>query len=307
MVGGTMPACASARRNHRSVIRLALGRCLFMTSAALLTVTGGSARADGVPEIRVDTLEVGTSTRDMKRKALQAVPLTQLPAAQRAVADSILQDISLFRRLPTIRCESDARIYTYFCDHPDVAVSIWRAMGVSGVKMTETGRGAFACDAGDGTLGQVEVLYRTAASSLVSCKGTFTSPLLPKPIKGSALMHVQVQTQRDPSGKTYIIHKADLFVSFPSTAVDAVARTIAPVSNKMMDRNFEEISLFIRMMDEASRRRPEWIFDVAPRLDGVAKERPAELVDLTRQVHAGSEANSRTRTAIVPVVGPATR
>lgn len=278
-----------------------------MTSAVLLAVTGSSIRADEIPEIRVDTLEVGTSSRDVKRKALQAVPLAQLPAAQRATVDSILQDISLFRRLPTIRCESDTRIYSYFCDHPDVAVSIWRAMGVSGVKMTETGRGAFSCDAGDGTLGQVEVLYRSAASSLVSCKGTFTSPLLPKPIKGSALMHVQAQTQRDPSGKTYVIHKADLFISFPSTAVDAVARTIAPVSNKMMDKNFEEISLFVRMMDEASRRKPEWVFDIAPKLEGVGKERPAELVDLTRQVNAGAVGNSTPRTAIVPVAGPATR
>ncbi len=306
MVGGTMPARASARRNDRHFIRRALGPCLLLASAALLTVASAPAHADEIPEIRVDTLEAGSSARDTKRKALQAVPLTQLPAAQRAVADSILQDISLFRRLPTIRCETDARIYTYFSDHPDVAVSIWRAMGVSGVKMAETGRGAFSCDAGDGTLGQVEVLYRTPASSLVSCKGTFTSPLLPKPIKGAALMHVQVQTQREPSGKTYIIHKADLFVSFPSTAVDAVARTISPVCNKMMDRNFEEISLFVRMMDEASRRRPEWIYDIAPKLEGVAKERPTELVDLTRQVNAGA-GNAKARTAIVPVAVPTTR
>lgn len=302
MVGGTIPARATARpENFRCRMLRQCGTPLRVAAALalLLVVTGRSVLADEIPEIKVDTLETGTSSRDAKKKALQVLPLAHLAPAQRAVADAIVQDISLFRRLPTIRCETDPRIYTYFCDHPDVAVSIWRAMGVSAVKMAETGRGAFSCDAGDGTLGQVEVLYRTPTSSLVSCKGTFTSPLLPKPIKGSALLHLQVQTQLDGAGKNCIVHKGDLFVSFPSTAVDAVARTIAPVSNKMIDRNFEEISLFVRMMDEAARRKPEWIYDIAPKLEGVGKERPVELVDLTRQVQGGAA----PRTAVIPVNG----
>jgi len=306
MVGGTIPVRASARPENirgRSTFRGGFPLRFAAVTTLLLLVAGQSAPADEIPEIRVDTLEAGTSSRDAKKKALQLLPLTHLPPAQRGVADAVLQDISLFRHLPTIRCETDPRVYTFFCDHPDVAVSIWRAMGVSGVKMAETGRGAFSCDAGDGTLGQVEVLYRSAASSLVSCKGTFTSPLLPKPIKGSALMHLQVQTQRDASGKSFIVHKADIFVSFPSSAVDAVARTIAPVSNKMIDRNFEEISLFVRMMDEAARRKPEWIYDIAPKLEGVAKELPIELVDLTRQVNGAA----KPRSAVVPVNGTATR
>lgn len=306
MVGGTIPARATARPENfrcRMPSRSGTPFRLVAAVALLLVVTGRSAIADDVPEIKVDTLETGTSSRDAKKKAMQLLPLTHLPPAQRAVADAVLQDISLFRHLPTIRCETDPRIYTYFCDHPDVAVSIWRAMGVSGVKMSETGRGAFSCDAGDGTLGQVEVLYRSATSSLVSCKGTFTSPLLPKPIKGSALMHLQVQVQRDGAGKNCIVHKGDIFVSFPSTAVDAVARTIAPVSNKMIDRNFEEISLFVRMMDEAARRKPEWIYDIAPKLEGVAKERPVELVDLTQQIHGAAA----PRSAVVPVNGTQTR
>ncbi len=71
-----------------------------------------------------------------------------------------------------------------------------------------------------------------------------------------------------------------MFISFPSQAVDFVARTIAPVTNKIMDKNFEEVSLFLRMMDEASQVRPDWIYEVSGQLDGVKKEDAGKLVEL---------------------------
>jgi hypothetical protein len=270
---------------RRNSLGSTLSTGVLLAVVAAFTGSAAETQAQAIPEIKVDTLEAGSSARDVKKRALQGLPLAQLSQANRAVADAVLQDVSLFRRLPTIRCETDSRMYGYFLDHPDVAVSIWRAMGISGVKMTEVAGGGFACDAGDGTLGQVEVLHRSPTSNLVSCKGTFTSPLLPKPIKGSAIMHLQVQHQRDATGKNYVVHKADLFISFPSHAVDAVAKTIAPVSNKMMDRNFEEISMFVRMMDEAARIRPAWVYDIAPKLEGVAADRPQKLVTLTQTIH----------------------
>jgi len=242
--------------------------------------------ASDVPDIRVETLNAGTSGRDERKLALQSLPLQRLTPEQRQKANAVLQDVSLFRRLPKIRCESDPRMHGYFCDHPDVAVSIWRAMGVSGLKMTKTAPGKYTCDAGDGTVGDMEVLYRTPSSSLVVCTGTFTSPLLPKPIKGAGLMHLQVTTQKDSLGNSLVTQQADMFISFPSQAVDFVARTIAPVTNKIMDKNFEEVSLFLRMMDEASQVRPDWIYEVSGQLDGVKKEDAGKLVELTKSIHA---------------------
>ncbi len=42
--------------------------------------------------------------------------------------------------------------------------------------MTKTAPGKYMDDAGDGTVEDMEVLYRTPSSSLVVCTGTFTSP-----------------------------------------------------------------------------------------------------------------------------------
>ncbi|GIT30470.1 MAG: hypothetical protein Ct9H300mP1_25160 [Planctomycetaceae bacterium] len=47
-------------------------------------------------------------------------------------------------------------------------------------------------------------------------------------------------------------HQAALFLAFPQQSVRNVAKLISPVTNMIADRNFRDISLFLRMMQVAS-------------------------------------------------------
>ena len=90
----------------------------------------------GTPErLRVSTSAAGTSSRDELSAAVHRLPLNELTSAHRNRVTTIANSPSLFRRLPTITCRTDPRVYSYFTQHPDVAVSIWRAMGISEMQM----------------------------------------------------------------------------------------------------------------------------------------------------------------------------
>ncbi len=72
-----------------------------------------------------------------------------------------------------------------------------------------------------------------------------------EPIQARAVLYVRTSFEVDNNGQQLVTHTADMFVAFPSQTVETVAKAMAPISNKITDKNFEEISLFLRMMQLA--------------------------------------------------------
>jgi len=236
-------------------------------------------------ELKVETLHAGTSQKKTRDEALLMLPIAQLPASSQQIAKGVVNNSSLYRRLPTIRCQVDHRIYRFFSDHPDVAVSLWRAMGVSKLQMFQTGEFEYEADAQDGTVGVITILLRTPTDCLLHCSGMFQSPVLGKPIQAQAIMHVRTSFEVTPAGQQLVTHNADMFVSFPSQTIETVAKAMAPISNKITDKNFEEITLFVRMMQLAMTQQPGWVEQMASKLDGVLAGRADSLLEVTAQCY----------------------
>jgi hypothetical protein len=254
---------------------------------------------------RVQTASEGTSSRAAKKAGIAALPLDKLTPEGRQKVQQILGSASIFRELPTLVFEVEPSVYQYFLMHPDVAVSIWRVMGVSNFKMFQTGPVAYEADVGDGTLGVIDVLYRTNSDSVVICNGSFKSPLLTKPIKANALMHLQSEFRQSRNGHKIVQHKLKLFVDFPSTTIETAAKIVTPVTNLIVDRNFYEVSMFLHMMSLAMARRPDWVQQLTAKLDGILEPSKMELANLTMQVHNGAvQAALQTVPGHAGIAGP---
>ncbi len=236
-------------------------------------------------ELRVDTLHVGTSQKKVRDEAMQLLPIPSLPAPYQQLVNGVVQNTSMYRRLPTIRCRVDHRIYRFFSDHPDVAVSLWRAMGVSKLQLLQTGEFEYEADAKDGTVGIITILLRTPTDCLIHCNGMFQSPMLTKPIQAQAIMHVRTAFEVSQDGQQMVTHNADMFVAFPSQTIETVAKALAPISNKITDKNFEEITLFVRMMQLAMSQQPGWVEQMASKMDGVLAGRADALLQVTAQCY----------------------
>lgn len=259
-------------------------RAQDIEKSSVIPIARSAPMADA-RRMTVKTIQTGDSSRPVRDAAVKQLPWSRLSGAQHAQARQVTNSISLFRRLPTLEIEADRRCYEFFASHPDVAVSIWRAMDISRVQMWQTGPDEYEIDTKDGSIGTVTVLHRSPESYLVICQGQFQSPALPKPIAANAMMHLQPRFSAD--GR--VTHTVDLFVSFPSTTVETVAKLIAPVSYKIADRNLEEISLFTRMMSIGMSEHPGWVQQMAGRLDGVIAGRPEELLLVTADVYSSAE------------------
>ena len=251
------------------------------------TSTSSETSESTRPQIQV--VDKGSSSRRTRRAAIDGLGLNRLPSQNRRYAQSIVDDISIFRRLPAYRCEVEPRVHDYFTHHPDVAVSVWRAMGVSQLQMWKTSDWSYGMDTKDGTTGTIQVLYRSRESCLIVCQGMFKSPYLQNAIAAKSLIHLRTRFSQDDSGRTLATHQADMFVQFPSQKVETVAKLVSPVSNVIIDRNFQEISLFIHVMGLAMGRQPGWVEKLAGSLDGIEEDERTELIKLTAAVYVDTQ------------------
>ena len=291
---------------------------LFRSSASVagegkvLQVDGEATAAARVAKerLRVHIARKGGSSKDELAAAVERLPLDRFSPEDRRKVNEVVDSVSLFRRLPTITCEADPRAYRFFAEHPDVAVSMWRVMGVSQMQMWQVSEREFESDLKDGTVGLITVLHQSPRLHVAMCEGEFKSPVLARPIRSTGLLAVQTEFWQDESGRRHITHSADMFVTIHSEAVEAVARLISPVSFKMADRNFEEVTLFLRMVDEAMTNHPGWVEQVADRVDGVLPGRDAELLKVTAEVYADAKRRTlrrRGEPAVLDVVRPRVR
>ncbi len=230
----------------------------------------------------------GISSAEAKRAAFAALPLKKLAPAVRQKILDVVDSAGMFRRLPTIIFASDPDAYEYFVYHPDVAVSIWRAMQISKLQLWQTGRFEYEGDADDGTIGTMDVLFQSPNLNLVYCEGEFKNPLLPKPIRAKSVILLRTAYSQENDGKTYITHTADLYVAFPSQTVESLAKILTPLSGRIADRTFSDISLFMKMMGMAMEKRPGWVEQIIGKMDGIPEMRRKQLLRLTARIYAAA-------------------
>lgn len=244
---------------------------------------------------RITVLEQGTSDRKALKASKATLPLNRLTPENRRRAEAVLGELSMFRKMPTLQLDVDHDAYRYFVDHPDVAVSIWRALGASKCQLWQTAADTYQTDVGDGSTGTMDVLLRSDTDHLVIGEGEFKSPLLVKPIKATGLLHLRTDYVIRQDGETEAICRGCLYVAFPSQTVETAAKVISPMTNKIIDRNFEEIGLFAHMMSEGMQSQPGWVENLAGRLDGVHDRRKSELLQVTARAYVANKKRELAR------------
>lgn len=247
------------------------------TPASKIVTVSGSSAEPSFPK--------GNSSDKTKAKALEALPLAQLSPEARARTEAIVHDVGFFRRTPTVTFACQPEVYTYFLDCPESAVSIWRAMEISQMKLWKIQPNKYQGDAGDGTTGTIEVLHRTPERILVYSEGEYKSPFLKKAIIARSILHLETTFFRETDGVVYTTHRADLFVSFPSQTIETIAKVLQPLTAPIADRTFTEVSMFLKMMSIGMARRPDWVQQMVVKMENVPDPYKTRLLELNAFIH----------------------
>ena len=287
-----------------------IGSCFRLTrlvvwgiAVALFAVASSSCSGDQLKELAekagIRILADGESSVGAEDQARSAMPLEGMTPENRQRAQLIIQERSHFRCLPTLKYTIDEPMFRYLLQHPDVAVSTWRVMGISRFEMWQTGDMEYEAEAIDGSEGIADILYQDDNQMVFVCQGRYHNPLLPRPMEASALIWFRAVYTPNAEGTHVVTQKADMFVRFPSSSVTAIAKVLTPVLHSLMDRNLFEISLYGSMMSRAVRDEPEWVIQVAQQMEGVLPQRKGELIEVARKPR-NVRRNGKTGVSSIP-------
>lgn len=269
-------------RSMRLLFRNVTALALSMVCTQAASTATAQDLAVLAQKVGVRVLAEATSDKDVMAWSRQRLPYPQMSPGARDRASRILANTSQYRRMPSLQYPVDPNMYQYLINHPDVAVSTWRAMGISKLQMSQKSRFEYEASAADGSDGIADVLWRDANQCLFIVEGRYNSPVLPSSINASALVWLQYRFVRNSKGEILVNQQVETFVHFHSAAIETIARLASRITNSILDRNVFEVSLYARMMSQAGQKDPRWISEVAARLDGVPANRRAELVRVSR-------------------------
>lgn len=260
--------------------------CCRLLALSLCAITSVAAQAQDLEQLAkkvgVRILAEATSDKDVLAYTKRRMPYNRMSRGAQQRATAILNDLSQYRRMPALQYPVDPNIYQYLINHPDVAVSTWRAMGISQLQMYQTAPFEYEAKAVDGSDGTADVLWRDGNQCLFIVEGRYNSPILPNPVQAKALVWLQYRFVKTAAGEYLVNQQVETFINFPSTAIETIAKIATSLTNSILDRNVFEVSLYARMMSQAGQKDPEWMSQVAQRMDGVKPQRKTELVRVSR-------------------------
>lgn len=228
-----------------------------------------------------------TAAQQQAERELLSRPL---PQRARARIQDVLNDACFFRRPASDRIACDPNFYRFVLSRPDVVVDIWRVLGVSDIRLRQTGPDQYFADDGSGTTTRLEYLYRGDDSYIVYAEGSYTGPLALRTMRGSAVLHLQTSHGVGADGRPQVTHRLDVFLRLHNLGAELVARGMTSQLGTMTDRNFHEVSTFLQSLAGRIESDADWSDRLAANLTGVSDETRLQFARVVAGMHAQQNA-----------------
>jgi hypothetical protein len=261
---------------------------LLLAVAAVAPATPGrAAESPAVPSLLPAFTDGGSSSREARRQAIEALPLDRMTEPQRRAVEKALRSTTLYRRLPvqTFTCDKD--LLAFALDNPESIVDIWRVLGISRLALDPAGPAQWRLADGYGTVGMLRLLHRERRGDRVTLvfhgRGAYSGSLAPKPLSGTCLLVVRHQpTAPAADGRERQQILIDAFLDMDGVGLEIVTRSLQPLIVRSAASNLHEICLFMATLSEAATDNPEGIVHLASRLTRTDPEDRQSLARIAR-------------------------
>jgi hypothetical protein len=269
-------------------VRLHGIRICWATLALMLAAGWAEAAA---PTAGSPDATQGTTSAAARKSAVQSIPFDKLDADSRKKVNSVLSNLSIFRRMPVRMVNCDPDLYLFLVRHPDIVVNIWEILGVSQLQMRQTDIDTFRITETEGAAATLEFLYHSSDTQIVYGSWTYTGPLLARKITGSCLAVLKTAYTKDSEGKYFVTSRLDGFLSVDSGGAEMLARTLQPLVVKNVDNNFIQTVAFLGSMSKTAEVNLAGMQRLAGRLSHVQSETRQQLSDVVASVANRAAAN----------------
>jgi hypothetical protein len=267
-----MLAIQRTNMRGRSIARSLLALCLSIAIIPIAIVFAGEpAKVEG------------SSSRDSREQALRAIPMGNLTPQAIAKLKPVLDDPTIFRRMPVQSIVCDPEMFSFIVRHPEVLVEIWQVMGMTRVNIGRTGPFTFAGEDGAGTTCRCELVLGSETIHIYYTEGDYEGGLINRKLDGRCICIIHSQSTVSESGQPLVTANMDIFLKLDNIGADLIAKTISPLVVKTADYNYIESLRFVSQLSSAAQRNPQAVEQLATRLEGLRPEVRNRFVQVSHQ------------------------
>jgi hypothetical protein len=219
-----------------------------------------------------------------RREATRAIPLDKLLPEDRAKVESVLSNVTIFRRLPTKVVDCDPDLYLFLVRHPDIVINIWEIMRVSQLQLRQIDENQFQLSEPGGTMAQFAFVYRNHDTHVLYGEGTYEGPLMGRPVKGRGVLVLKCGYVRETNGRYYITSRVDSFLTIEPAGAELFTKTVSPLMGKTADNNFIQTVSFVSSLSRTAETNSRGIQRLASRLGNVQPEVRARFAEVAAEV-----------------------
>ena len=254
------------RATARGILPAVVGLCsLLLATHFVGALSAAEPQADTSAQARQDSMRL--------------IPFDKFSDEARRKVLSVLDDPTLFRRMPPRVSQCDPDLHLCLVRNPELVAEMWKVMGASAMTVDRTG--AFTWNGNDsaGTQCKVELIYGTDKLHVIYGDGFYEGPLFRRKINGRTVLVLKSEYHQAEDGRSLVTNHLDVFLAIDNAGADLMAKTLHPIFGSTADANFLETTRFITKVSDSAERNGAGMQRLADKLVGCQKPVREEFVE----------------------------
>ena len=237
----------------------------------------------------------------------QVVPLDKIAAGHRESVSEVIRDHTLHRKGAPETFPCNPRVYLCLLNEPALTLALWQDLSASPVRLTQTGPNRYEGSDGAGTSANWEFVYRSPKLHVLLCNLSYTTPRGAARLEARIVLLVHSGFYKEVNGEPWVQHDVEAFVKVDSKGWKAVARTVRPVVEKLLEDQVREAGWFVSLMGRLVAMYPNWACQVAATRAEIAADTRQRFRDVVTQTRRPGAFAGRPTLADNTSASPAAR
>lgn len=213
----------------------------------------------------------------------QVVPLDKIAPGQRENVSEVIRDHTLHRKGAPETFPCSPRVYLCLLNEPALTLALWQDLSPSPVRLKQTGPNRYEGNDGAGSSADWEFVYRSPKLHVLLCNLSYTTPRGNARLEARIVLLVHSGFYKEVNGEQWVQHDVEAFVKIDSKGWKAVARTVRPFVEKLLEDQVREAGWFVSLMGRLVAMYPNWASEVAASHSEIASDTRQRFRDVVAQ------------------------
>ncbi len=217
---------------------------------------------------------LGTARAAGRKTAAELLPMDQVSPERREEVREVIETFTIHRQGKPEAFPCDPSLYLALLNEPALTLSLWKDLSKAPVKLQHLGPNQYYGDDGMGTTANWEFVYRSSKLHALFCDLIHIRPKSQSKLEGRIVLLVRSDYYKPQNeGEQPVIqHEVEAFVKVDSKGWRALAKTVRPILEKVLEQQVQEAGWFVSLMGRLVAQYPVWAVNVVAKDAEIPRE-----------------------------------